>query len=353
MAGLALSGAAGLLLALTPTPPVAHADAVLLQPGELVVNGGAELSSTAGWTGGLSWQTHGSSSGYPPSVITGPGGLTGETFDGGNRLFTGTGPSSVATQVIDLAPSSAAIDNGHVDAVMSAYIGGYANQGDNAKVDYAFRDATGTVVASTTFGPVLPGDRGNASGFIGFAETAAVPVGTRSVLVTITSIRFVAPANDGYVDNVSLVLDAPTPTGVGDAASTTVDVPVVIPAPANDVPGTGAAIVPGSLRLLDGSGLEVATLMTADGLYEIDPATGSVRFAPEPGFLGVTTAVPYRITDSSGQRAESTITVTVTAAPPAVQPAQLASAGVDGVGLGVVGAAIAIVGAILMRRRAH
>ncbi|MEV8339012.1 LPXTG cell wall anchor domain-containing protein [Leucobacter sp. NPDC077196] len=297
----------GFAEALTPT--AAHADPVVAQPGELVVNGGAEQGQTFGWTGVLGRYSHGVG-GYPQSVIVDENGLTGETYDGGQYLFTGLGAASTAAQSIDLSPSAAAIDNGNVDALISAKVGGYTNQADNARVTYSFRDANDVEILSTVFGPVLPANRGNVSGFVPFDERVRLPGGTRSVLITIDTQRFIAPANDGYVDNVSLVLDAPSPVAAPDSATTDQGVPVVLNPAGNDTPGAGATIVPSSVRLLDGDA-EVTSLTTADGEYTVDTVTGLVTFTPNEDFTGTTVAVPYRISDSSGQQSDSTLTVEV------------------------------------------
>ncbi len=220
----------------------AAADPVLLQPGELVINGGAEQAS-GGWSTGLGRHAHGSG-GYPAAVIVDSSGATGATYPGGGYLFSGSGAASTATQTIDLTPSAAAIDNGNVDADLSAYLGGYTDQRDNATLTYTFRDASDTTLATDVFGPVLPADRGNISGFVGFSKTQALPVGTRSVLITISTVRFIAPANDGYIDNVSLILDAPSPVAHPDTANTNQGTPVTLTPPSNDTPGAGAAIVP-------------------------------------------------------------------------------------------------------------
>jgi CshA-type fibril repeat protein len=295
-------------LALTEAGTV-QADPVIAQPGELVVNGGGEQPVTVGWTGGLGRATHGAG-GYPGSVIVGPSGATGATYPGGTALLTGSGGASVATQTIDLSPSAAAIDNGNVDALLSAYLGGYTTQSDNARLSYDFRNQAGVSLDTVVFGPVLPADRNNVSGFVPFAETLRLPAGTRQVVLTITTQRFVAPANDGYIDNVSLILDAPSPVANPDTATTDQGIPVTLTPPSNDTPGAGADLVPTSVRLLDGV-TETTTLTTAQGTYTVDPTSGNVLFSPIASFFGTTTPVPYRITDSSGQRDDSTLTITV------------------------------------------
>jgi uncharacterized repeat protein (TIGR01451 family) len=297
----------GLLLGGMP----ANADPVLLQPGELIVNGGAEQPVSIGWTGTGSRATHGSG-GYPDSVIVNSAGATGATFAGGTALFTGASvATSLLSQTIDLTPSAAAIDNGHVDALVSAYVGGYANQHDDAAVKYNFQNAGGTSLAAVTFGPVLFSDRGNVSGFVPFSQTQLLPVGTRKVVVTITTARVTAPANDGYADNISLVLDAPSPMAAADSTTTPENTAISVPVLGNDIAGVGATLVPSSVRLLDGT-TEVTTLATADGSYQVDTTTGRVLFTPVTGFVGSTPPVPYRVTDSSGQDADSTVVIQVT-----------------------------------------
>lgn len=301
----------------------AQADEVRAQPGELVINGGGEQPVTVGWQGPLGRATHGAS-GYPPSNIVNSTGLTGQTFPGGASLLTGSGASSVATQTIDLTPSAAAIDNRNVDALLSVYIGGYAGQQDQARVTYSFYDAAGNNLAETAFGPVTAADRGGVSGFVPFADSIRLPASVRSAVITISTQRFTAPANDAYIDNVSLVLEAPSPTALPDTATTLQGVAVSLAPPTNDEPGAGAQIVPESLRLLDGV-TEVTTLTTSDGVYTVDTATGGVLFTPTAGFIGMTAAVPYRITDSSGQRADATIRIDVAAPAPGLTVVKTAS----------------------------
>ena len=309
--------AAGVLVA---QPAVA--DPVVLQPGELVVNGDAEQLPTVGWTGPLSRATHGVG-GYPAAVIVDKKGLTGETFVGGAGMFFGSGGVSTTTQTISLGASAAAIDNGEVDALLSAYIGGYSTQADNAQVTYTFRDSESAPLTTVTFGPVLVGDRAGVSGFVPFAAKQRLAAGTRDVVVTMRMARSIAPVNDGYVDNVSLVLDAPSPTARPDSADTIQGVAVTIEPSTNDSPGAGATIVDESVRLFEDD-LESTSFSTAEGTYEVDVATGNVLFEPVANFLGTTHPLRYRITDTSGQRAVSTISITVTADPPvAVNDASL------------------------------
>lgn len=277
----------------------AQADPVVLQPGELVVNGDAEQLA-AGWTGSLSTALHGRG-GYPGPVIVDSTGATGATFSGGTRMFTGVGASSTATQTVSLAPSAAAIDNGQVVADLSAYVGGYAEQHDNATVTYDFRDADGVSLGTVAFGPVFETDRGKVSGFIHFAQARPLAPGTRSVVITISAMRTIASASDGYVDNVSLILDAPSPVAAPDTATTRQDTAVTISPLGNDTAGTGASLVPSSVRLLDGT-TPVTTLTTPDGVYQVNTTAGRVVFTPPPASRGSCRRCPTRSPTAAGSR---------------------------------------------------
>ncbi|WP_396451318.1 hypothetical protein, partial [Leucobacter aridicollis] len=146
-----------------------YVDTALL-PGQLVVNGDAEAGTAEGWDGPLAVYQHGVG-GYPLSLIVDSSGFTGESYDGGEFLFTGVGPYSIATQSIDLTSAAPAIDNAHTRARISAYLGGHYVQSDRPILHYEFFDEAGALLESRQFGPVLPADRGSASGFIRFEET--------------------------------------------------------------------------------------------------------------------------------------------------------------------------------------
>ncbi len=324
-------------------PSAAQADPVVLQPGELVVDGGAESTIALG----VAWIGHGQRKvnhlfGGPGRAIVNSSGATGETYAGGNMVFTwptgGSGDTKTLTQTIDLSPSAAAISNGSVTALFSSFVGGTADQEANASVTFEFQDSLGAVVSTTTFGPVSAADRGNTTGLVPFSDSLLLPSDTRSVLITMTFER-VGTQQGAYVDNVSLILDAPSPAAAPDSPTTEPGSPVTIDPAANDTPGAGATIVPGSLRLLDGGGAEVTNLTTPEGDFVVDTATGIVTFTPANGFVGSTPPVTYRITDTSGQQGEGTFTVNV-----AVLSGGLAVTGADSDGLISAGALLMLTG---------
>jgi CshA-type fibril repeat protein len=78
---------------------------------------------------------------------------------------------------------------------------------------------------------------------------------------------------------------------------------------ANDS-GVSAALDPASVVLRDPSGGWVTSLAVAgEGTWSVDPATGTVTFRPEAGFLVDPTPIGYRVTDANGLSATATVTV--------------------------------------------
>ncbi|WP_350350783.1 tandem-95 repeat protein [Microbacterium sp. A8/3-1] len=122
----------------------------------------------------------------------------------------------------------------------------------------------------------------------------------------------------------------PGPSAVADTAATTQGTSVQIPVLGNDAPGQNADGTPGTIPpasvLFEPTGQPAGSVVSPDGrrlevpgegVYTIDQTTGVVTFAPDPTFDGPsTTPVAYRFTDSLGNPASTTITVTVTAVTP-------------------------------------
>jgi hypothetical protein len=179
--------------------------------GNLVVNPGAEASAGAN----------------DPSVVTPPSGWTTSAgftairyglegvpslahaaqLKAGKNFFAG-GPNvaeSTATQTIDVSSAAAEIDAGVAKATLTALLGGYGAQGDNARVT-AQMERRGRTLDSISVGPVSATERGGVTSLMSRTETERVPRGTRTMVVTITARRSVATFNDGYADNVSLTL---------------------------------------------------------------------------------------------------------------------------------------------------
>ncbi len=130
---------------------------------------------------------------------------------GGVNFFAGGpgGALSAATQVVDLSGAAAEIDAGQVTATLSALLGGFATQTDNATVSATFLNAGGAPGGAIRLPTVNPGDRNSVTALVARSSSAPVPAGTRRISVRIDAIRNEGSYNDGYIDNVSLVLGGP------------------------------------------------------------------------------------------------------------------------------------------------
>ncbi|MCX6364667.1 MAG: phosphoesterase, partial [Actinobacteria bacterium] len=98
------------------------------------------------------------------------------------------------------------VQAGRVKAVLSARLGGYAGQQDNATVVAHFLDSGGVDLKTLQIGPVTVSDRSGLTKFLPRTATVAVPAQTTGITIVITSTRVDGQYNDAYVDNVSLVL---------------------------------------------------------------------------------------------------------------------------------------------------
>jgi hypothetical protein len=184
----------------------------------LVVNGNAEAGvgqssnanppSISGWTttGHLAVVLYGAPGGFPAATDPGPA-------DRGKNFFSGGSddPVSIATQTIDLTNGASTIDAGSVTYSLSGYLGGFANQIDNAKLTATFKGTGGTSVGAATVGPVTAANRNNNTALLLRSASGTLPVGTRTIDVVLTMTRDSGRSNDGYADDISLVLTAPAP----------------------------------------------------------------------------------------------------------------------------------------------
>jgi hypothetical protein len=178
----------------------------------LVVNGGAEADVGApdashvvkptGWitTGQFTPVQYGAPGGFPDKTSPGPSDRGKNDFEGGNA------PQSTAKQTISLASEAADIRTGAVHYVLSAWLGGYASQDDNAIVTLSFRDAHGASLGTVSLGPVTPAQRSSVTGLLRRANSGVVPKGASAAVVTIVLTRVDGEYNDGAADDVSLVL---------------------------------------------------------------------------------------------------------------------------------------------------
>jgi len=177
----------------------------------LIVNGNAEAAvgstdgapvNTPAWTStGEATAIEYGASGYPPSTVPGP------ADRGANFLAGGQNDSSSSlSQTIDVSSYASAIDAGRVTYVLSGYLGGWEDQQDAAVLQVIFQAAGTTSLGSASIGPVTASDRADLTEFLLRSATGAVPAGTRSIAVDLTLTRVVGVNNDGYADDLSLVL---------------------------------------------------------------------------------------------------------------------------------------------------
>jgi hypothetical protein len=226
-----IPAAALLSLAVFCTP--AHA---VLPSGNIVPNGDAEAGPGA---------TSDSQTQAPPSwgalpnftaVAYGTAGFPtreqGAAIGGGNNFFaggpdTGFGDISGGQQLIDVSGAAPEIDAGNVQAILTAQIGGFANQEDSATVTAVFTDGTGNSFnGAVGLESASAQQRNNATGFIERQACTTVMPGARQVYVQALMQRTAGAYNDGYADNISLrLVDTPCPT----AADAPIPPPVETP----------------------------------------------------------------------------------------------------------------------------
>ena len=192
----------------TAGPPAASQACADDPAGNVIVNGDAETGTGAtdtsstrplqGWTDSanitqLSWTASG---GFPHKSDPGPAVR-------GKNLFAGgpDGDVNHATQTDDLPAGSAG-----KPYTLAGCLGGYADQGDHAVLTVAFLDGSGASVGTATLGPVTPADRDNTTALLDRHTQGTVPASATKARVTLTMTRVSGTYNDGYADDLSLVV---------------------------------------------------------------------------------------------------------------------------------------------------
>ncbi|MEO9322650.1 Ig-like domain-containing protein [Nocardioides sp. C4-1] len=115
------------------------------------------------------------------------------------------------------------------------------------------------------------------------------------------------------------------PTATDDSASTAFDTPVTLPGALDDTQGAPSAPLVPADTVFPTSGQPTGASVTdngktltfpGEGTYTLNP-DGSVLFTPEPGYVGTTTPVTYRIVDTNGTTDTAQLQVTVRRGPDA------------------------------------
>jgi len=177
----------------------------------LIVNGDAESGSGSsdgsvvavpGWgaSGNFTAVLYNASGGFPLTTDPGPASRGENFFAGGPDI-----DASAGTQSIDVSAIATDINAGTVSFVLSGFLGGFQDQDDNAVLTANFV-GTGGTLGSASIGPVTASDRSNATGLLFRTTLGAVPVGTTSINLILNLTRTDGAYDDGYADNLSLVL---------------------------------------------------------------------------------------------------------------------------------------------------
>jgi hypothetical protein len=193
----------------------------------LIMNGNAEggagsttgfqvIRPVPGWTpaGNFTVVQYGIGGGFPSTTDPGP-------VNRGSNFFAG-GPdnaSSNASQVIDVSMGAATIDAGGVTFALNGFLGGYDGQRDNAVLSAFFKDGMGGTLGSALIGPVTEPERGGLTGLLFRSTAGTVPLGTRAIDIQLQMTRLDGAYNDGYADNLSLVLNGPAVNAIPEPTS--------------------------------------------------------------------------------------------------------------------------------------
>ncbi|EST38659.1 hypothetical protein N566_06215 [Streptomycetaceae bacterium MP113-05] len=133
----------------------------------------------------------------------------------GIRFFSGgTSPRTTLLQDVTLPAEGAtgrtAVDAGGIRFRATAWLGGFGDQEDGARLSVEFRNDAGTPLALAVLGPVTSVERDGRTGTFERSAEAAVPPGARSARLVLALTQDGGDANDGYADALSLTLQAGT-----------------------------------------------------------------------------------------------------------------------------------------------
>lgn len=195
--------------ALVSLSTATHAAQIVLNQ-NAILNPGAELGQGSATGNDIyilpGWTTTGNFTAVQYGASAAPVASPGAAF--GSNFFSGgpNNPTNMATQIIDVSNLSTSIDAGAIAYVLSGYFGGYLFQNDSASLFVTFfNSATVSLGSSAVAGGFNSTARNNLSVLLYGVQNGFIPVGTRSVQVTLFMTRTEGFYNDGYADNLSFI----------------------------------------------------------------------------------------------------------------------------------------------------
>jgi CshA-type fibril repeat protein len=148
---------------------------------------------------------------------------------------------------------------------------------------------------------------------------------------TATAVRYqVADSLGRVVDSTLTPTVLPPPVARPDTSQGEMGERQVVSLTGNDDQGgPGQALDLASVRLCGAGEVSPAcsktqVVVSGEGTYAVN-VDGTIDFVPEPKFVGTATAVPYVVSDVLGQKAASTVTVTVVPPPAPIAVVDLAA----------------------------
>jgi len=181
---------------------------LVLNPGAEANTGsasGSDVITPSNWTqggSGTSTVVKYGASGFPSASSPGP------TTRGNNFFAGGPNGESDLFQTIDVSSIAAQIDAGQIKYMLSGFLGGFSSQNDQTTLFANFHGAGNSFLGQDSVGPVTNVDRASVTGLLSRTKTATLPKGTRSIQVQQHFDPVSGGYNDGYSDNISLVLNS-------------------------------------------------------------------------------------------------------------------------------------------------
>jgi hypothetical protein len=195
--------------------PAAAASTTSTPSPNLIRNAGAERTKTAPTDGGdkvvvRSWSV--AKRYYFTAVRYGTPAFLAKQDGGpknrGKNFFAGgsDGTKSIATQTDSLTTYRSWIKAGKAHFTLSGWLGGYSSQNDHAIVTATWKNKSDDAISTATIGPVSATKRHDNTSLRFRSTDGKVPKSATTALITIRMIRTDGAYNDGYADNLKLVL---------------------------------------------------------------------------------------------------------------------------------------------------